>query len=204
MKRISQFLFIGPALLVLAGCEAATGVPIGLIADEATGIYLTKPSEPPPADTANSIAPHESWCYSTMGMNVECYPQPQDTPPGRLVNVDPPNRYPLTPKAYAEDLTQSQLAAIPKPIAKSVGDQGAAPLPVQSVAMTPLPLTAAPKAKPAPKAASPGKTKKHKKKHKKPGKITKSPPAPVANPPGVPPLIPAAPPAANPAPPIEP
>src|SRR5580704_13519641 len=117
MKRIYQFLLAAAVLPLLAGC----GAPVGLMGDEAAGMYLTKPSEPPPADIADQMAQHESWCYSTMAQQAECYDKPQDTPPSRLVNVDPANRYPMNRKAYAEDLTQSQMADAPKPVARPAG-----------------------------------------------------------------------------------
>ncbi|MDD5586538.1 MAG: hypothetical protein PHY92_06235 [Alphaproteobacteria bacterium] len=50
---------------------------------------------------------HENWCYDTMGY-AECYPKPQDTNPDRLINVDPPSRYPLTPDDYRKALAESR------------------------------------------------------------------------------------------------
>jgi hypothetical protein len=63
------------------------------------------------SSTANAAAQkmpaHESWCYSTLGY-TECYPHPLAETPGRLVNVDPPSRYPLTPEAYNKAVAQSR------------------------------------------------------------------------------------------------
>ena len=41
-------------------------------------LFIDRPKPPPPADTADQIAPHESWCYETMGY-PECYTQAQNT-----------------------------------------------------------------------------------------------------------------------------
>ncbi|MDR3448357.1 MAG: hypothetical protein P4M15_01170 [Alphaproteobacteria bacterium] len=86
--------FLGCAVLALAGCTQL-GAEVGTGA----AMYLTKPSAPPPADTADQIPEHESWCYSTMGQ-PECFAHPQDVPPERLINVDPANRYPVDLEAY--------------------------------------------------------------------------------------------------------
>ena len=144
-------------------------------------MYATSPSDPPPSDTADQISPHESWCYKTMGEEVECFSEPQDTPPGRLLNVDPPNRYPLTARAYAEVVEQNRLANAPKEAVKDISDQGSvATPPVQPAVITPMPPQAAPQVTtPQPPATS--KVKKHKKKHKKTVKPT--PPAAPATPP---------------------
>lgn len=50
---------------------------------------------PPPAVTPV----HETWCYSTIG-KPDCYLEPQDLPPGRLINVDPEKNRPLTPEDH--------------------------------------------------------------------------------------------------------
>ena len=164
------------SLLLLAGCGAplAIGGAIGGV-----GMYATSPSELPPADTADQIPPHESWCYKTMGEEVECYAEPQDTPPGRLLNVDPPNRYPLTARAYADVVAQNRLANAPKEAVKDIPDPGTAAMPpVQSGVIAPVqPQVVAP----APQPPAAHKTKKHKKKHKKAAKPT--PPATPATPP---------------------
>ncbi len=88
------FLSLAFTALALGGCT----IPI-IEGSDAAIIYVTKPGEPPPADTADQIAPHESWCYMTMG-DAQCYSHPQDVPPDRLINVDPANQYPLDLPAY--------------------------------------------------------------------------------------------------------
>ena len=102
MKTL-PFVLMALAALSLANC---TGVTV-YAAAAATGIYLTKDQEPPPADTAHQIAPHESWCYETMGY-AECYTTAQNTDPNRLINVDPQNRYPLTNHDYWETVYASK------------------------------------------------------------------------------------------------
>ena len=105
--------------LFLAGC----GAPVALTAMEGGAMYATKPADLPPADRADQIAPHESWCYRTLG-TIDCYVEPQDTPASRLVMVDPANRYPLTARAYRADLHPvSQQTAVPvvsPPVAEAV------------------------------------------------------------------------------------
>ena len=159
------------ALLPLSGC----GWPFG-VAATVGGDYLTRPDDLPPADTASQIAPHESWCYKTLG-TVECYTEPQDTSAGRLMNVEPANRYPLTGKAYAETVTQSQLANAPKAVAKpdDAPDQTLGMTPVQPAEVTPM----TPKVEPKPVIKYTAKKPHHK--HKKAKKAAK-PPAALANP----------------------
>ena len=100
------FILFALAMLALAGCAVG---PFALNGTEVAaggavaGIYGTRPDALPPADTKDQIAPHESWCYETLGYS-ECYASPQDVPPGRLINVDPPNRYPLTNYNYNQAL----------------------------------------------------------------------------------------------------
>src|ERR1700728_4568705 len=94
MKSL-PFVLLALAMLSLAGCNGTTV----FAAASATGIYYTKDKDKPPADTKDQIAEHESWCYETMGY-AECYPSPQNVEPDRLINVDPQNHYPLTPRAY--------------------------------------------------------------------------------------------------------
>ncbi len=96
-------IFLALAMLALAGCN---GTVIGLGA-AAGGIMGTKPDELPPADTADQIAQHESWCYETMG-TPECFSHPQKDSGNRLINVDPPNRYPLTARSYNETVVEDQ------------------------------------------------------------------------------------------------
>ena len=95
-------------LLMLAPLlEACTGSVI--MGADAVAIYATKPASPPAANTQDQIAEHESWCYSTMG-DVQCYPRAQDVSPGRLINVDPPSRYPLDTVAYRQAVNEKKAA----------------------------------------------------------------------------------------------
>ncbi|MGE3623921.1 MAG: hypothetical protein AB7H77_08640 [Bdellovibrionales bacterium] len=96
MKTL-PFILIALAMLSLAGCNGTTVYAAGA----ATGIFLTRDKDKPPADTASQIPEHESWCYSTLGY-PQCYPYPINTHPSRLINVEPQNRYPLTPAQYWE------------------------------------------------------------------------------------------------------
>lgn len=95
-------LFLGLIVVLLNAC---TGLEAG--AGAGALMYITKPGDPAPADTADQIAEHENWCYQTLG-NVECYSHPQNVDPDRLVNVDPQNRYPLTRRAYHETVIEDQ------------------------------------------------------------------------------------------------
>jgi hypothetical protein len=93
------FILFALAMLALAGCNGTT-----VFAGASTlGIIGTKPAALPPADTADQIAQHDSWCYETLGY-AECYAHPQDVPPNRLINVDPANKYPLTAYNYNQAL----------------------------------------------------------------------------------------------------
>lgn len=96
-------LILCASAFVLPACSGTT---VGLGA-AAVGSYLTKPGEPPPANTVDQIAQHDSWCYKTMGY-AECYSQPQDVEPNRLINVEPQSKYPLTPRAYHEAVIEGQ------------------------------------------------------------------------------------------------
>lgn len=179
MKKNLPLLPVLSSLLLLAAC----GAPIGLGAWTAGTAYVTKPGNLPPADVDNQMPPHESWCYQTLGKQVECYSEPQDTVAGRLVNVDPANRYPLNKKAYDDALAKSRMP--PKPpeaeaVDKSAEDtknpDAANPQPdqnmtapvLQPVEVKPMPIPLTPEvanaAKPAPKAKP---LKHHKKKAKK-------------------------------------
>ena len=68
-------------------------------------MWITSPSDPPEADTESQIKEHEVWCYRTMG-DVQCYTEAQNVDPGRLINVEPQNRYPLTAQAYRNELAR--------------------------------------------------------------------------------------------------
>jgi len=94
-------------LLLLSNCAAPAMTGAAVSAGAAAGIYATKPGDLPPADTAHQIPPHENWCYTTMG-DSQCYSHPQNTAPDRLINVDPQNRYPLTPRDYHEVVVEDQ------------------------------------------------------------------------------------------------
>jgi hypothetical protein len=91
------FILLALTTLALASCNATSVTTVA----STVGIWLTKPGSPAPADTADQIKPHESWCYETMGY-AECYAEAQDTDPNRLINVDPQNLYPVTPHDYEE------------------------------------------------------------------------------------------------------
>ena len=95
-------------LLVLVPFLGACTGPVIMGAD-AVAILATRPMSPPAADTQGQIAEHESWCYSSMG-DVHCYPHAQDVSPGRLINVDPPSRYPLDTVAYRQAVNEKKAA----------------------------------------------------------------------------------------------
>lgn len=98
--KISGLLVTLALPLLLAGCgeNAALATIEG---GSVVGAYLTSSWTPPPADTQSQIPEHESWCYATLG-DSECYSEPQDTQPSRLINVDPQSRYPLNGRSYQE------------------------------------------------------------------------------------------------------
>jgi hypothetical protein len=174
-KKLFLLPFLG--LFFLTGCNA----PIPLAIAGGSGIYYTRPEKEPDANTTDGMPPHESWCYSTLGEVVECFTQPQDTIPSRLVNVDPANRYPMSTKAYREQVTQSQLAQHPRPSMQE--NTGLSSPPIQSTTMTPIPLVKQQKAIPAPKATTPHKAKKTKKKtHKKIAKPAEKKPSTSVDP----------------------
>ncbi len=50
---------------------------------------------------------HESWCYRTLAA-VDCYTQPQDESPERLVGVDPLKRQPITPEGHTQARLQAE------------------------------------------------------------------------------------------------
>jgi len=176
MKKEFPFVSLA-AMLFLTGCNP----PVGIGLAEAGAAWITKPSTPDAADTASQIAPHESWCYRTLG-TIECFDQPQDDAGNRMINVDPQNRYPLNARAYAEVVTQNRMAEEAKnkpPMnAVAVPAESVAPVAVQPAEVTPLPQ-ATPK-----KLAKPKKTvAKHKaKKHHAP-KAKKRVPSAIPNPP---------------------
>ncbi|MFY9288843.1 MAG: hypothetical protein WAO98_10125 [Alphaproteobacteria bacterium] len=101
--KTMPFILFALAALMLAGCNGTTVVA----SVAAAGIFLTKPDEPPPADTASQIAAHESWCYETLG-DIECHAKPVREASNRLVMVEPQNRYPLTTRAYHEAVVEAQ------------------------------------------------------------------------------------------------
>lgn len=92
------------AILALAACGSAP--QLMMTGGSTAAMWYTRPGEPPPADPDKQMAQHESWCYGTMGY-PECYAHPQPNCGNRLVNVDPPNLYPMTPRAYDEAVIES-------------------------------------------------------------------------------------------------
>jgi hypothetical protein len=104
MKTL-PFILFALAMLSLTGC---TSTPLDVVMVGAgVGMYETKRDEPPPADLSLQTAQHESWCYETAGY-PECYAYPVKDANARLINVDPPNRYPLTARSYHEAVIESQ------------------------------------------------------------------------------------------------
>lgn len=99
MKYIALLCVFMP--LALGGCMSTMGM--ATLGAEGAIFYATKPDSLPPADTEHQIPAHESWCYRTMG-EVQCYAKAQDVHPERLINVEPQNRYPLTPKDYQDEV----------------------------------------------------------------------------------------------------
>lgn len=89
MKKPSLLPFITflslAGLVMLAGCGKAV-----IEAGSAAGIYFTKPGEKPPADTSETMPPHQTWCYRTLGV-PECFDAPQPGAGSRLINVQPGN-----------------------------------------------------------------------------------------------------------------
>jgi len=109
--RSAAVLLSALGAFALGGC---TG-PVIMGADAAM-IVATRPLSPPPADTQSQIPEHETWCYTTLG-DTQCYTKAQEVPPDRLVNVEPQNRYPLTPAAYRDELLRKpQVAGEEKPV----------------------------------------------------------------------------------------
>lgn len=106
------FVPLALGALALGGCT-----PQIVAGETAATIYLSRPDKPPPADTQSQIAEHEVWCYKTMA-DTECFSAAQDVPAGRLVNVEPQNLYPLTPKAYHDEIAgiRPTPAATAKPV----------------------------------------------------------------------------------------
>jgi len=97
------FILFGLAMLALAGCAGANEAVVGT----AASIWETRPDKPPPPDLEDQMAQHESWCYSSMGY-PECYSHPQEGAGPRLINVDPQNRYPMTPRDYYSTVVEDQ------------------------------------------------------------------------------------------------
>ena len=82
VSKSLPLILMALAALVLAGCVK----PYDLL-------------HPEPTVVGNDLTLHESWCYETLGQ-IDCYVQPQPQRGGRLVNVDPQARYPLTTPEY--------------------------------------------------------------------------------------------------------
>ncbi len=120
MKSIALLSVLG--IFALVGC---TGQAVAV--KSAAAIYLTRPDEPPPADTQHQIQEHETWCYKTMA-DTDCYARAQDVAPNRLVNVEPQNLRPLTPDAYRDEVAGRRPApatAKPAPLNASKEDKPA-------------------------------------------------------------------------------
>jgi hypothetical protein len=81
----------------------AKGLPFVLLALALTGCMPLMKTRS--ATTAGNLPPHEVWCYNTLG-EADCYADPQNVPPNRLVNVDPPSRHPLTPQEHARAVAE--------------------------------------------------------------------------------------------------
>jgi hypothetical protein len=94
MKTL-PFILLALAGLLMGGCSGFNLAAAGTY----YGVTHTRPDELPPADVADQTAPHESWCYETMGQ-PECYAHPQIGADNRLIMADPANKYPLTHAAY--------------------------------------------------------------------------------------------------------
>lgn len=170
MKKYLAPLTSSTLLVLLSALPGCSGPFMAVGAATGAGIYETRPDEGAPADPNAQIPPHESWCYTTLGKEVECYAEPQDTQPGRLVNVDPPSRYPLTHKAYLDAVDKTHPQPKPEPVA-------AEDIPVVKPAdVTRKPLSLTPPAEKKPMAKAPAKAKKHKAKKKK-----TAPPKPSAS-----------------------
>lgn len=112
--------FVGLGFVVLAGWLGGCTGPV-IAGSSAAMIVATKPSPPPPADAAQRIQTKETWCYSTSGA-PQCYPSIQDVPPGRLINVDPQNRYPVDMQTYRDALND-----------KNAGVSAGGPVPLMAV-----------------------------------------------------------------------
>ncbi len=94
--KILPLLSLAFVTLPLAGCAGWPAAGAAYV-----GVTETRRDDPPPADTADQIAAHDSWCYETLGY-AECYAHAQNVDANRLINVDPANEYPLTPQAYRD------------------------------------------------------------------------------------------------------
>jgi hypothetical protein len=145
-----SYLLLTLAAFGLSSCAGLDGAAImGL---NATGIIAT----PPPADTADQIPQHESWCYSTMG-DPQCFAQVQDTVPERLINVDPQSVYPVDLHAYHQALmgrsgtvvaTETTTVTTIQPAATPVIVQPAAAPPVVVAPVAARPVIVRPAAAP--------------------------------------------------------
>ena len=86
------FILLALAALALAGCMPLFNKP------GQQGTVMSK---------EDPLPEHQSWCYQTLGA-IDCYAHPQNFPPGRLVNVSPQSRYPLTAEEYGKTVSQGQ------------------------------------------------------------------------------------------------
>lgn len=97
----SRYLFLILSLLPLGGCNWP------LIGAGAATAYLTKPSDPPPADTEDRVKTERLWCYRTLG-DPECYAYAQDVPPNRLIATLPAKDQPTDLRAYHEAVLEGK------------------------------------------------------------------------------------------------
>lgn len=102
LKTLPYILF-ALGMLELASCTPLTVAGAGT----AEGIYATRHRDGAPADIADQIPQHESWCYETAGY-PECSSYPEKNANNRLIMVDPASRYPLTARGYHEEVIESQ------------------------------------------------------------------------------------------------
>ena len=101
-------------ILSTLGLAALGGCTVPQIAGTAAVVYATRPDSLPPADTKSQIPEHETWCYTTMA-ETQCFTKAQPVSPTRLVNVEPQNRYPLTPEDYRDELAGKRQVATERP-----------------------------------------------------------------------------------------
>lgn len=95
----TSLLLLTVGVFALGGCESVK---------EAYGDIKSLWSDSAPLAEGNSgWTSHESWCYQTLGA-VECHPRPVSGSAGRLVNVDPPSRYPMSEEDHERIAAESR------------------------------------------------------------------------------------------------